>query len=126
MDRTGEVLQRPAAEAADAAAKEAKRSQRPEERIEDYLAIDPMEIELGVGQNGTPMTYLHDGKQYVVFPVGGDGLFAPRLGQPKPGAPPPRRSRTARPTCRSSSPTSPATSTRSSARGTSTSRKQNS
>ena len=27
-------------------------------------------IELGVGQNGTPMTYLHDGKQYVVVAVG--------------------------------------------------------
>ena len=28
-------------------------------------------IDLGVGQNGTPMTYLHDGKQYVVVAVGG-------------------------------------------------------
>ena len=27
-------------------------------------------IDLGVGQNGTPMTYLHDGKQYVVVAVG--------------------------------------------------------
>jgi quinoprotein glucose dehydrogenase len=26
-------------------------------------------IDLGVGQNGTPMTYLHDGKQYVVVAV---------------------------------------------------------
>ena len=25
----------------------------------------------GVGQNGTPMTYLHEGKQYVVVAVGG-------------------------------------------------------
>jgi quinoprotein glucose dehydrogenase len=28
-------------------------------------------IDLGVGQNATPMTYLHDGKQYVVVAVGG-------------------------------------------------------
>ena len=28
-------------------------------------------IDLGIGQNGTPMTYLHDGKQYVVVAVGG-------------------------------------------------------
>jgi quinoprotein glucose dehydrogenase len=28
-------------------------------------------IDLGVGQNGTPMTYQHDGKQYVVVAVGG-------------------------------------------------------
>jgi quinoprotein glucose dehydrogenase len=28
-------------------------------------------IDLGVGQNGTPMTYMHDGKQYVVVAVGG-------------------------------------------------------
>jgi len=27
-------------------------------------------IDLGVGQNGTPMTYMHDGKQYVVVAVG--------------------------------------------------------
>ena len=27
-------------------------------------------IDLGVGQNNTPMTYLHDGKQYVVVSVG--------------------------------------------------------
>jgi quinoprotein glucose dehydrogenase len=27
-------------------------------------------IDLGVGQNGTPMTYLHDGKQYIVVAVG--------------------------------------------------------
>ena len=33
-----------------------------------------------------PAVYQQNGKQYVVFPVGGDGLFAPRLGQPKPGA----------------------------------------
>ena len=28
-------------------------------------------IDLGAGQNGTPMTYMHDGKQYVVVAVGG-------------------------------------------------------
>jgi hypothetical protein len=28
------------------------------------------EIDLGVGQNNTPMTYLHDGKQYVVVSIG--------------------------------------------------------
>jgi quinoprotein glucose dehydrogenase len=28
------------------------------------------EIELGVGQNNTPMTYMHDGKQYVVVATG--------------------------------------------------------
>jgi quinoprotein glucose dehydrogenase len=27
-------------------------------------------IDLGVGQNGTPMTYMHQGKQYVVVAVG--------------------------------------------------------
>jgi quinoprotein glucose dehydrogenase len=29
------------------------------------------EIDLGAGANGTPMTYLHDGRQYVVVAVGG-------------------------------------------------------
>ena len=29
-------------------------------------------MDLGVGQNGTPMTYMHDGQQYVVVAVGGD------------------------------------------------------
>jgi glucose dehydrogenase len=29
------------------------------------------EIDLGVGQNNTPMTYMHDGKQYVVVAIGG-------------------------------------------------------
>jgi quinoprotein glucose dehydrogenase len=42
-----------------------------------FMALDKAtgtklwEIDLGVGQNGTPMTYLHDGKQYVVVAVGG-------------------------------------------------------
>jgi flagellar biosynthesis protein FlhA len=34
---------------ADAHASEAKKHQKPDERIEDYLTVDPMEIELGVG-----------------------------------------------------------------------------
>jgi glucose dehydrogenase len=29
------------------------------------------EIDLGVGQNNTPMTFAHDGKQYVVVAIGG-------------------------------------------------------
>jgi glucose dehydrogenase len=29
------------------------------------------EMDVGVGQNNTPMTYMHDGKQYVVFSLGG-------------------------------------------------------
>ena len=28
------------------------------------------EIDLGVGQNNTPMTFMHEGKQYVVVSVG--------------------------------------------------------
>jgi quinoprotein glucose dehydrogenase len=28
------------------------------------------EIDLGAGANGTPMTYLHAGKQYVVVAIG--------------------------------------------------------
>lgn len=44
------------------------------------------EHQLDAASEGVPAVYEQDGKQYVVFPVGGDGLFAPRLGQPKPGA----------------------------------------
>ncbi|MGV3554261.1 MAG: pyrroloquinoline quinone-dependent dehydrogenase [Croceibacterium sp.] len=44
------------------------------------------EYQLDAASEGVPAVYEQDGKQYVVFPVGGDGLFAPRLGQPKPGA----------------------------------------
>ena len=40
---------RVAAEASAAAQAEAAAPSRPEERIEDYLAVDPMEIEIGVG-----------------------------------------------------------------------------
>jgi quinoprotein glucose dehydrogenase len=42
----------------------------------NFMALDKAtgktlwSIDLGVGQNGTPMTYLHDGKQYVVVAVG--------------------------------------------------------
>ena len=28
-------------------------------------------IDLGAGQNGTPMTYMHEGRQHVVVAVGG-------------------------------------------------------
>jgi glucose dehydrogenase len=44
------------------------------------------EHQLDAASEGVPAVYQQDGRQYVVFPVGGDGLFAPRLGQPKPGA----------------------------------------
>ena len=44
------------------------------------------EHQLDAASEGVPAVYEAGGKQYVVFPVGGDGLFAPRLGQPKPGA----------------------------------------
>jgi quinoprotein glucose dehydrogenase len=42
-----------------------------------FMALDKAtgaklwEIDLGAGQNGTPMTYMHAGKQYVVVAVGG-------------------------------------------------------
>jgi glucose dehydrogenase len=42
-----------------------------------FLALDKAtgetlwSIDLGVGQNGTPMTYMHGGKQYVVVAIGG-------------------------------------------------------
>ncbi len=42
-----------------------------------FMALDKAtgakvwEIDLGVGQNGTPMTYQHAGKQYVVVAIGG-------------------------------------------------------
>jgi quinoprotein glucose dehydrogenase len=44
------------------------------------------EHQLDAASEGVPAVYEAGGRQYVVFPVGGDGLFAPRLGQPKPGA----------------------------------------
>jgi flagellar biosynthesis protein FlhA len=45
------VLTRRESRAAEAAAQEAEKSNaaKPEERVEDYLTVDPMEIELGVG-----------------------------------------------------------------------------
>ena len=46
------VMTRRDAEAAETAVKQAeteKESKKPEERVEDYLTVDPMEIELGVG-----------------------------------------------------------------------------
>lgn len=44
------------------------------------------EYQLDAASEGVPAVYEQDGREYVVFPVGGDGLFPPRLGQPKPGA----------------------------------------
>ena len=28
------------------------------------------EIELAAGTNGSPITYMHDGKQYIILPIG--------------------------------------------------------
>ncbi len=44
------------------------------------------EHQLDAASEGVPIVYEEDGRQYVVFAVGGDGLFPPRLGQAKPGA----------------------------------------
>ncbi|MGX7896838.1 pyrroloquinoline quinone-dependent dehydrogenase [Tsuneonella sp. HG222] len=44
------------------------------------------EAQMDAASEGVPIVYEQDGRQYVVFAIGGDGLFAPRLGQPKPGA----------------------------------------
>lgn len=43
------------------------------------------EHQLDAASEGVPAVYEQNGRQFVVFPVGGDGLFAPRLGQPRPG-----------------------------------------
>ncbi|WP_305096921.1 pyrroloquinoline quinone-dependent dehydrogenase [Croceibacterium aestuarii] len=43
------------------------------------------EHQLDAASEGVPIVYTEGGKEYVVFPVGGDGLFPPKLGQPKPG-----------------------------------------
>jgi quinoprotein glucose dehydrogenase len=43
------------------------------------------EHQLDAASEGVPIVYTEAGKEYVVFPVGGDGLFPPKLGQPKPG-----------------------------------------
>ena len=34
------------------------------------------DLEIPASQTGLPMTYMHDGKQYVVFTVGGGGQAA--------------------------------------------------
>jgi quinoprotein glucose dehydrogenase len=44
------------------------------------------ENQLDAASEGVPAVYEAGGKEYVVFAVGGDGLFPPKLGQPKPGA----------------------------------------
>jgi quinoprotein glucose dehydrogenase len=43
------------------------------------------EHQLDAASEGVPAVYEAGGKQYIVFAVGGDGLFPPKLGQPKPG-----------------------------------------
>jgi quinoprotein glucose dehydrogenase len=41
--------------------------------------------DLPAASEGVPAVYEAGGREYLVIAVGGDGLFAPRLGQPKPG-----------------------------------------
>ena len=41
--------------------------------------------QLDAASEGVPAVYEAGGKEYIVFAVGGDGLFPPKLGQPKPG-----------------------------------------
>ncbi|WP_159792876.1 pyrroloquinoline quinone-dependent dehydrogenase [Croceibacterium salegens] len=43
------------------------------------------EHQLDAASEGVPTVYTEGGKEYVVFAVGGDGLFPPKLGQSKPG-----------------------------------------
>ncbi|HEX7712019.1 MAG TPA: PQQ-binding-like beta-propeller repeat protein [Sphingomonadaceae bacterium] len=43
------------------------------------------EHQLDAATEGTPAVYEVGGKEYVVIAVGGDGLFAPKLGQTAPG-----------------------------------------
>ncbi|HTM94436.1 MAG TPA: pyrroloquinoline quinone-dependent dehydrogenase [Croceibacterium sp.] len=43
------------------------------------------EFSLPAASEGIPAVYEAGGRQYVVIPVGGDGLFAPKLGQTAPG-----------------------------------------
>jgi len=43
------------------------------------------EFSLPAASEGIPAVYEAGGRQYVVIPVGGDGLFAPKLGQTEPG-----------------------------------------
>ncbi|MGZ5825555.1 MAG: outer membrane protein assembly factor BamB family protein, partial [Croceibacterium sp.] len=44
------------------------------------------EDQLDAASEGVPAVYEAGGKEYIVFAVGGDGLFPPKLGQAKPGA----------------------------------------
>jgi quinoprotein glucose dehydrogenase len=44
------------------------------------------ENQLDAASEGVPAVYEAGGREYVVFAVGGDGLFPPKLGQSKPGA----------------------------------------
>ena len=43
------------------------------------------QYQLDAASEGVPAVYEANGKEYIVFAVGGDGLFPPKLGQPKPG-----------------------------------------
>ena len=43
------------------------------------------EYSLPAASEGIPAIYEAGGRQFIVIPVGGDGLFAPRLGQDPPG-----------------------------------------
>jgi hypothetical protein len=49
---------------------------------EEYAA---REKQIDAASEGVPAVYEAGGKEYVVFAVGGDGLFPPKLGQAKPG-----------------------------------------
>jgi quinoprotein glucose dehydrogenase len=42
------------------------------------------EYDLPAGSDGVPAVYAVDGRQYVAIPVGGNGLFTPRLERPPP------------------------------------------
>jgi quinoprotein glucose dehydrogenase len=44
------------------------------------------EFDLPAACEGVPAVYQAGGREYLVIAVGGDGLFAPRLGQPAPGS----------------------------------------
>jgi quinoprotein glucose dehydrogenase len=43
------------------------------------------QYQLDAASEGVPAVYEAGGKEYIVFAVGGDGLFPPKLDQPKPG-----------------------------------------
>jgi hypothetical protein len=42
------------------------------------------EYDLPAAQEGVPTVYEAGGREYIVFPVGGNGEFANNLGLPKP------------------------------------------